>query len=50
MASIGLTPVGYALSGFIANVNPTLLFVLAGGMILAAAAGAGISRSVRSLR
>jgi MFS family permease len=50
LASMGLTPVGYALSGVIANVNPTLLFVLAGGMILAAAAGAAISRSVRSLR
>ncbi len=50
LASMGLTPVGYALSGVIANVNPTLLFLLAGGMILAAAAGAAISRSVRSLR
>ncbi len=50
LASMGLTPVGYALSGVIANANPTLLFLLAGGMILGAAAGAAISRSVRSLR
>jgi len=50
LASMGLTPVSYAVSGVIANVNATLLFVLAGGMILAAAVGAAISSSVRSLR
>ena len=50
LASMGLTPVSYAVSGSIAQVNPTLLFVLAGGMMLACAAGAAASRTVRSLR
>jgi len=50
LASMGLTPVSYAASGAIADVNPTLLFVVAGGMILVCAAGAAASRSVRSLR
>ena len=50
LASMGLTPIGYAASGAIANFNPTLLFLLAGGMILAAAVGAASSRSVRCLR
>lgn len=50
LASMGLTPIGYAASGAIAQVNPTLLFLLAGGMILLCAAGAAASRTVRSLR
>jgi hypothetical protein len=50
LASMGLTPVSYAASGAIADVNPTLLFVAAGGMILVFAAGAAASRSVRALR
>jgi len=50
LASMGLTPVSYAVSGPIAQLNPTLLFVLAGGMMLACAAGAAASRTVRSLR
>jgi hypothetical protein len=50
LASMGLTPVAYAASGAIADINPTLLFVLAGGMILLCAAGTMASRSVRSLR
>jgi len=50
LASMGLTPVAYAVSGLIANVNPTVLFVIAGGMMLACAAGAAASRTVRSLR
>jgi transmembrane secretion effector len=50
LASMGLTPVAYAVSGPIAQVNPTLLFMLAGGMMLACAAGAAVSRTVRSLR
>ncbi len=50
LASMGLTPVAYAASGAIAEVNPTLLFLIAGGMILLCAAGAAASRSVRSLR
>jgi Transmembrane secretion effector len=50
LASMGLTPVSYAVSGAIADVNPTLLFLLAGGMILLCAAGTAASRTVRSLR
>jgi Transmembrane secretion effector len=50
LASMGLTPVAYAVSGAIAQVNPTLLFLIAGGMMLLGAAGTAASRSVRSLR
>jgi MFS family permease len=50
LASMGLTPVAYAASGAIAQVNPTLVFVIAGGMILLCAAGTAASRTVRSLR
>ncbi|HEY4888480.1 MAG TPA: MFS transporter [Candidatus Dormibacteraeota bacterium] len=50
LASMGLTPVSYAASGAIANVNPTLLFLIAGGLMILCAAGAAASRSVRSLR
>ncbi len=42
LASMGLTPVAYASSGVLAEVNPTLLFLIAGGT--------GASRKVRSLR
>ena len=50
LASMGLTPVAYAVSGVVAQVNPTLLFVIAGGMTLACGAIAAASRSVRELR
>ncbi|HUY73644.1 MAG TPA: MFS transporter [Candidatus Dormibacteraeota bacterium] len=50
LASMGLTPVAYAAAGAIANVNPTLLFLLAGGLTLACGAGAAASRQVRALR
>jgi hypothetical protein len=50
LASMGLTPVAYAASGPIAEFNPTLLFLIAGGMILLCAAGTAASRTVRSLR
>ncbi len=50
LASMGLTPVAYAASGVVANANPTLLFVIAGGMILLCAASSAASRTVRSLR
>lgn len=50
LASMGLTPVAYAAAGAIANVNPTLLFLIAGGMMLACGAGAAMSRQVRALR
>jgi hypothetical protein len=50
LASMGMTPVAYAASGAIADVNVTLLFLVAGGMILMCGLGAAASRSVRSLR
>ena len=50
LASMGLTPIAYAASGALANVNPTLLFLIAGGMMLACAIGTASSRQVRSLR
>jgi hypothetical protein len=50
LASMGLTPLAYAASGTIADVNPTLLFVIAAGIMLLCAAGAAASRQVRSLR
>ncbi len=50
LASMGLTPVAYAAAGAIAYVNPTLLFLLAGGLMLACGAGAAASRQVRALR
>ena len=49
LASTGLTPLAYASSGLVANFNPTLLFLIAGGMMLACAVGAAASRQVRSL-
>ncbi len=49
LASMGLSPVSYAVAGAIAQVSPTVLFVAAGGLVMAAAVGAGASRSVRAL-
>lgn len=49
LASVGLTPVGYAASGFVAQVNPTALFLIAGGMMLATAVAAVLNSRVRSL-
>ncbi len=50
LASMGTTPLAYAVSGVIADASITWLFVLAGGMIFLCGAGAAASRSVRSLR
>jgi hypothetical protein len=50
LASMGLTPLAYAASGVIADVNPTLLFLIAGRMTLLCAVGTASSRTVRSLR
>src|SRR5438128_11000281 len=49
LASVGLVPISLAVSGAIAEVNPTLLFVIAGGLILAATAGAAARRTVGAL-
>jgi hypothetical protein len=49
LASVGLVPIGYAVSGVLAQLNPTLLFTAAGALIVLAAGGAAASRSVRSV-
>jgi MFS family permease len=49
LASIGLVPLGNAISGVVAQANVTLLFVVAGSMMVIAALGAATSRAVRSL-
>jgi MFS family permease len=49
LASIGLVPVGNAVAGVLAQVHPTLLFVLAGALMVTAAVAAATSRAVRSL-
>ena len=49
LASQGLTPVGYAVSGFVAQASPTVLFVIAGGMMLVCGLGAVANPRVRSL-
>ena len=49
LASMGLTPVAYAASGVVAQAHVTLLFVLCGALILVTAAGAALSRTVRSI-
>jgi MFS family permease len=49
LASMGLTPVAYVLSGAVAQVNPTVLFVLAGTMATLCGVVAAASRQVRTL-
>ncbi|HEX2648285.1 MAG TPA: MFS transporter, partial [Candidatus Dormibacteraeota bacterium] len=49
LASLGLTPVGYAVAGAIAQANVTLLFELAAAMMLVCGVGLAASRQVRSL-
>ena len=49
LASMGLTPVAYVLSGAIAQVNPTVLFVLAGTMATLCGLVTAASRQVRTL-
>lgn len=50
LASLGLTPVSFAVSGVLAELNATLLFLIAGGMSVLAGVVAASSRSVRELR
>lgn len=49
LANLGLTPLSYALSGALVDLNPTLMFALAGGLVLAAFGLAGTSATVRGL-
>jgi len=48
-ASLGLAPVSYALSGGVAELNPTILFVGSGLLIVVAALAGAFSRTVRSI-
>ncbi|HZU13810.1 MAG TPA: MFS transporter [Chloroflexota bacterium] len=49
LASIGLTPLSYAVAGWVATANLYALFVGGGALILATAIFAGASRDVRSI-
>lgn len=49
LASIGLVPLGNAIAGAVAQANVTLLFVVAGSMMVVAALGSATSRAVRAL-
>jgi hypothetical protein len=49
LASVGLTPVSFAVAGAIAQLNPTVLFVGAAAMLLLATGVAASSRTVRAL-
>jgi MFS family permease len=49
LASVGLVPISYAVSGAIAQINPTALFLAAGALMIAAAGAAAASRTVRSI-
>lgn len=49
LASMGLSPVSFAVSGVIAQLNPTLLFLIGGGTIFACGVIAATSRNVREL-
>jgi hypothetical protein len=50
LASMGLTPLSYAASGALAEFNPTLLFLIAGGMTILCGVATAASRQVRELR
>ena len=49
LASLGLTPIGLSLAGLVVQAHVTLLFLVAGTVILAAAAAASASRTVRQM-
>ena len=49
LASMGLTPVAYVLSGAVAQVNVTALFLVAGAMSILCGLGAAASRQVREI-
>jgi MFS family permease len=49
LASVGMVPISYAVSGAIAQINPTALFLGAGALMLLAAAVSAASRTVRSI-
>ena len=48
-ASLGLQPVSYALAGVLADLGATVLFLVAGGLILVTGAWSAANRAVRSI-
>jgi small-conductance mechanosensitive channel len=49
LASIGITPISLAVAGFLVSWNLQFMFLLAGGVMVLAAAGAAFSRPVREI-
>jgi MFS family permease len=49
LASYGVTPISLAVAGFLVSWNLKLMFLLAGGVMLLAAAGAALSKPVREI-
>jgi hypothetical protein len=49
LASYGITPISLALAGFLVSWNLKFMFLLAGGVMLMAAAGAALSKPVREI-
>lgn len=49
LASYGITPISLAVAGFLLSWNLKFMFLLAGGVMLLAAAGAALSKPVREI-
>jgi MFS family permease len=49
LASYGITPISLAVAGFLVSWNLKFMFLLAGGVMLLAAAGAALSKPVREI-
>jgi hypothetical protein len=49
LASFGITPISLAVAGFLVAWNLKFMFLLAGGVMLLAAAGAAFPKSVREI-
>jgi hypothetical protein len=49
IANVGVIPVSFAVSGALIDLDPVITFVLAGGLVLVVAAGAAMSRTVRTM-
>ncbi len=49
LASMGLTPLSFIASGVVAQMNPTWLFLIAGGIMVTCGLALGASRRVREL-
>jgi MFS family permease len=49
LASFGITPISLAVAGFLVSWNLKFMFLLAGGVMLLAAAGAALSKPVREI-